>query len=177
MKLIPTGIAGCVRIVPPVHEDARGRFVKVFHAPMFAELGLDLVIAESYYSTSRRGVLRGMHLQTGPAAHAKLVYCVAGAALDAVLDLRPESESHGRHALIELEADRPELVFVPPGVAHGFLAREEGTTLVYATSTPHRPEHDTGVRWDSAGIPWGVQDPVVSPRDAALPPFAAPRAG
>src|ERR1700739_3724115 len=95
MKLLPTAIAGCYQIVPNVFRDERGAFVKVFHEELFREHGLRTDFAEEYYSVSRERVLRGLHFQTPPHDHAKLVYCLQGSVLDVALDLRLGSPDYG----------------------------------------------------------------------------------
>lgn len=167
-----TGIPGCVEIHPTVSEDKRGRFVKVFHRGEFRLNGWATNFAEEYYSTSVEGVLRGLHFQVPPRHHVKLVYCTQGTALDAVLDLRLGSPTFGKHALIELSAQRANCVYIPRGLAHGFCVASGTATLVYKVTTVYDPAADTGVLWSSAGIPWPVKDPIVSSRDAALPPLS-----
>jgi dTDP-4-dehydrorhamnose 3,5-epimerase len=167
----PAGLPGCFEIEPPGSADDRGRFVKPFHAPTFAAHGLASDFAEAFYTVSRRGALRGMHFQLPPHAHAKLVYCVAGAVLDVLLDLRAGSPSFGEHRVFELDGERPMALYLPPGVAHGFYATTEAT-LVYHVTTPHAPQYDAGVRWDSFGMVWPAQAPILSARDRSLPGVA-----
>jgi dTDP-4-dehydrorhamnose 3,5-epimerase len=112
-----------------------------------------------------------MHLQLPPHDHTKAVHCLAGAALDVVVDLRSESPTLGRHATIDLRGDRPELVVVPPGCAHGFQALTDDTVMVYLVSSVHEPAADSGIRWDSFDCEWPLTAPTVSDRDRALPTF------
>jgi dTDP-4-dehydrorhamnose 3,5-epimerase len=105
--------------------------------------------------------------------HVKLVACIAGEVLDAVVDLRQGSPTFHRHLLIELSAEKANLLYIPPGMAHGFYTLSGSATVLYSVSTQHSPAHDAGVRWDSAGIPWPNPDPLLSPRDAALPPLSS----
>ncbi len=114
-------------------------------------------------------MLRGLHFQGPPAAHVKLVSCLHGEVVDVVLDLRRGSPTYGRHATIRLSAQAGNMVYVPVGLAHGFCTRSDPATLHYVVSSVHAPEHDRGIRWDSAGIAWPVEQPLVSPRDLALP--------
>ena len=118
-----------------------------------------------------------MHFQLPPAAHAKLVYCITGRVLDVVLDLRKDSPTFGRSYGRELSAVNREMFFIPAGFAHGFLALEDNTTMVYQTSTVHSPTHDAGVRWDSFNFDWPVKNPTLSDRDQkfpTLPEFNSP---
>lgn len=161
---------GALLIRAPRSQDARGAFVKTHAASALAALGVTFDFREEFHSVSRRDVIRGMHLQLPPHDHDKIVYCPHGAALDVLLDLRP-GPGHGRVASVRLTPDEPAVVFIPRGVAHGFRALAEGTIMVYKTSAEHAPSHDAGVRWDSFGFDWGAGTPVVSARDAALPPL------
>jgi dTDP-4-dehydrorhamnose 3,5-epimerase len=166
-----TGLPGCYLVRPTRFEDQRGTFAKTFHAPSFAAAGLRVDWREDYYSSSRRGVLRGMHFQTLPAAHAKLVYCVAGAVRDAVLDLRQGSPSFGKHRSFELTEANAVGLYIPSGCAHGFLATSDNAIMYYKVTSVHAPEQDRGLLWDSFGCDWGVADPVVSRRDQRHPHF------
>jgi len=169
MHVQQTPIAGCIQIMPKRLHDARGSFVKVFHADTFAANGLETHFQEEFVSTSGHGVLRGMHFQVPPADHAKLVTCLAGRVLDVALDLRRDSSTYGQHFRIELDASEPSSVYLAPGLAHGFLTLSDQAMVSYLVSTVHSPEHDAGVRWDSFGCPWPVRSPLLSERDAAHP--------
>lgn len=152
--------------------DERGSFVKVFNTAAFAAHADGFTVAESFFSTSAHGVLRGMHFQVPPAAQRKLVYCAAGRALDVLVDLRVGSPSFGAHLATELSADNHRMVLMPAGIAHGFLSLEPNTTLVYLVSAGYQPTCDLGIRWDSFGMDWPLENPVVSPRDASFPALA-----
>ena len=169
----PGPLPGCFELRSRVFVDARGRFAKTIHAGLFAAHGLRTDFVEQYYSVSARGVVRGLHLQLPPHEHAKLVYCPSGEVLDVVVDLRRGSPTFGRHVLVTLSAQRGNALYVPAGVAHGFLATSAETLMVYNTTSVHAPEHDGGIRWDSAGVPWPLErEPVVSERDARLAALA-----
>ena len=177
MEIIATELAGLQVIRPRVFEDVRGRFVKTFQAPAFREAGLPFEPQEEFFSTSAKDVLRGMHFQLPPAAHAKLVYCIAGRVLDVVLDLRKSSPTFGRSHARELNDQNRELLFIPIGFAHGFLALQAGATMVYQTSTVHAPAQEAGILWNSFRFDWPVKDPVLSERDRkfqALRDFKSP---
>ena len=169
MRLEETAIPGCFMVHAENHRDERGTLAKTYHAGVCAAAGLPLTIAEQFHSWSRRGVLRGMHLQGPPAHGTKLVVCLVGEVLDAVLDLRRGSPAYGRHATAELLGERCDGVLIPGGVAHGFYVTAESALLTYSCSYAHDSQLDIGVRWDSAGIPWPVSDPILSARDKALP--------
>lgn len=146
-------------------RDERGSFTKVYQGDLAP---FDTItFAESYYSTSRRGVLRGLHFQVPPVAHTKLVTCISGRVFDCVLDLRTASPTFGESFHCELAPG--EAILVPEGCAHGFCVISDEATLLYHVTTVHAPEHDAGVHWTSAAVPWPVTDPLLSPRDRALP--------
>jgi len=168
----PTLIKGCCEIFPTIRKDARGAFVKIFHAPDFRSLGLATEFREAYYSVSRRGVLRGLHFQRPPEAIAKLLYCVEGEIVDAVLDLRRRSETYGKSITIRLNAKKANMLYVPKGCAHGFYTVSKRVVMLYHTTGVYSPEHDSGLLWNSAGIKWPSRKPILSPRDAALPLFS-----
>jgi dTDP-4-dehydrorhamnose 3,5-epimerase len=168
----PTAIPGCTRLRLVRHEDARGDFVKILRRDEYAALGLDPTVAELYWSTSRRGVVRGLHFQSPPHQHAKTVSVLRGAARDVVVDLRVGSPAYGRAVVLELRADEPAAVHVPAGCAHGFQALTDDTVVAYLVGTEHAPSHDDGIRWGSAGVDWPIADAVVSERDNAFPALA-----
>jgi dTDP-4-dehydrorhamnose 3,5-epimerase len=177
MQAHPTDIPGLLRLEPFTAPDTRGLFVKTFQSEQYRNLGLPLEFAEEYFTLSHAGTLRGLHFQVPPHDHAKIVFGVGGSVLDAVVDLRRGSPTYGRHALFELNLDQPTGLFIPAGLAHGFLVLEGPAVLFYKVTTSHAPNHDRGVRWDSAGIPWPCDAPLLSIRDAGFPTleeFASP---
>lgn len=171
MDIMVTSIEGCLILVPSKQSDERGTFVKTFHKPTFDEMGLVTSYREEYYSTSRKNVLRGLHFQSPPYDHIKVVYCIRGSVLDAVLDLRVDSPSYGHYETFELDDEECRMVYIPPGLAHGFYTLSDSAIMVYKVTTAHHPEYDHGVRWDSAGIPWPTDAPIVSQRDSKFPKF------
>lgn len=160
-----TALAGCWRLQLPQFADARGNFTKLLHAPTLEGAGLESHFVESYYSISQRGVIRGLHFQSPPHEHAKLVMCLSGRARDVVLDLRRGSPTYGQSAVFELEGGDGQAIYIPRGMAHGFAALAEQTGMLYYVSSVHAPANDCGLRWDAAGIDWGVEQPILSERD------------
>lgn len=177
MELDPLPIAGCFIVLAPAFEDERGGFVKSFHVDTFERLGLRTDWREDYFTTSRLGVVRGMHFQVPPAEHAKLVFCVAGEVLDVVLDIRAGSSTYGKACGVSLSPESGRGVYIPEGCAHGFLSRSENSVMYYKVTSVHSPAEDSGIAWDSFDFDWPVQTPILSPRDAAHPrltDFASP---
>jgi dTDP-4-dehydrorhamnose 3,5-epimerase len=172
IERVETAVPGFLELRPPVREDGRGRFVKVFHEGDFARLGLATAWAEEYYSVSTHRVLRGLHFQLPPHDCAKLVYCVSGSVMDVGVDLRVGSPTYGRHATLDLSAARGNMAYLEAGLAHGFYVREGPATLVYKVTAVYAPDADTGILWSSAGIAWPDPGPVVSERDRGFAPLA-----
>lgn len=169
MNLSSTELRGLYRLVPNVHRDHRGEFVKTFHRTTFARLGLEFGIAEEFFSISHQGVVRGMHFQLPPAAHSKMVFCIKGSVLDVVVDLRRSSPTFGQVHAERLDDENRHALFIPHGLAHGFAALSELAVMYYLTDTVHAPEADAGIRWNSFGFSWPVSVPIVSARDQNLP--------
>lgn len=174
LRLVPLPLCGAFVVEPFVHSDERGRFVKNFHARELADVGLRFELREEFYSVSDRGVLRGMHFQAPPYAHQKLVSCLAGRVLDVLVDLRRGSATYGESCSLELAVERPRMLWVPVGLAHGFLSLENGSCVTYKTDREHAPLHDGGIRWDSFGFDWplAAEELIVSPRDRSHPTLA-----
>jgi dTDP-4-dehydrorhamnose 3,5-epimerase len=168
-ELTSLSLPGVVLLSPAIREDRRGRFVKLFHDEFFRSHGLVTQFVEHYHTRSVRGVLRGMHFQMPPADHAKLVTCTEGTLLDVVVDLRAGTPTYGRTACAELDADRAQLIYIPSGCAHGFLALSEQVGTLYAVTSTHDPSRDSGILWSSIDFHWPCQNPIVSDRDQRLP--------
>ena len=168
MKLKELNLKGAYEISLHAFEDLRGDFVKIFHAGNFKQHGLHHDFKESYYSTSKRGVIRGMHFQTPPFHHSKLVYAAEGEVLDVLLDLRKNSPTYLQHCTVELSKQNRNAVYIPAGLAHGFAVTTESATLVYMATTVYHKESDTGVLWNSFGFNWPVENPLISERDQSF---------
>lgn len=169
MKLIPTQLDGVFLLEPKVFSDERGTFIKPFHKDTLEGLGLDADFKESFYSISHKNVIRGMHFQSPPHEHSKLIYVSKGKVLDVVLDIREDSPTFGQFSSAELSDKNNLMVYIRPGFAHGFLSLEDDTCVSYFHTTTHSPEHDLGVCFDSFGMDWRATDPIVSARDASFP--------
>jgi dTDP-4-dehydrorhamnose 3,5-epimerase len=157
-------------------QDDRGFFARSWSPDEFAQRGLDPGLAQCSVSyNQRRGTLRGLHYQVAPHAEAKLVRCTAGEIFDVAVDLRPGSPSRGRWTAVELTASNRRALYIPAGFAHGFQSLSDGSEVLYQVSTGYSPEHSRGIRWDDpeVGIEWPLKEPVLSPRDHALPTLAA----
>ena len=177
MKKTETGLPGCYELQPIIREDNRGTFIKTFHAEVFQKHGLVTSFAEEYYSVSKKNVLRGMHFQTPPAQHVKLVYCTYGEVIDGVVDLRKESPTYKQHRLFSLNSKKGNMIYIPEGLAHGFYTVSDIAIMMYKVTSLYAPENDSGIRWDSVGISWPIIEPIMSKRDqefASLMEFQSP---
>jgi dTDP-4-dehydrorhamnose 3,5-epimerase len=174
MQIRETSIAGLVEIFPRIFEDERGVFFESYNEAIFSALGLPTHFVQDNQSFSKKGVLRGLHLQHAPYAQGKLVRVITGRVLDIAVDIRPDSPTFGRHEVFELEATRNNMAYIPEGFAHGFVALED-TIFSYKCTNLYHKDSEAGIRWDdpTLAIDWGVQEPLVSPKDLLLPSFAA----
>jgi dTDP-4-dehydrorhamnose 3,5-epimerase len=171
MELVPTHIEGCFIVQGEAFADERGTFAKPFTREMFSAVGLTFDFGEMYWSRSKCGTIRGMHFQVPPADVTKLVWCTAGAVMDVVVDLRKRSATHSIVVTTELGEGGNAGIVVPSGCAHGFAVSAGEATVCYITSGPYSPECDAGVRFDSVGVDWGIEDPILSTRDQGFPSF------
>ena len=171
MELTVTPMEGLLVLQTLPFQDARGGFQKPLNADFFREHGLATDFKEFYYSVNRKGVIRGMHFQTPPCDHEKLVYVSRGRILDVVLDIRKGSATYGKYFETELNASDGCALYIPRGFAHGFCAMEEGSVVNYAQTSCYDREHDCGILYSSFGYTWPAEDPVLSPRDGSFPAF------
>jgi len=143
------GVAGAYELAPEPITDNRGFFARVWDADDLIERGLvgEMRQANAGFS-SASGTFRGLHLQRAPDAEAKLVRCTMGRAYDVVADLRPGSQTYGRWAGVEIDAERRNMVYVPLGCAHGYLTLEPDTEVYYLTSAAYAPQSAYGIRHD-----------------------------
>jgi dTDP-4-dehydrorhamnose 3,5-epimerase len=165
LQIRPTAILGCLELIPEIKPDARGQFFKTFHSDVFATYGLETKFLEEYFSWSKAGVIRGMHFQTPPHEHTKIVSCLVGSVMDVVVDLRKDSTTFGQSVQITLSAAQANMVYIPTGLAHGFGVLDGEALMHYKVSSLYAPENDAGIRWDSLGIDWGIKNPIMSERD------------
>jgi dTDP-4-dehydrorhamnose 3,5-epimerase len=175
MHFIETAIAGVMVVEATPRHDARGAFARLYCPEEFAAAGIAFASSQVNLSANpARHTLRGMHFQRPPQAESKLVRVVRGAAYDVALDLRPESPTHLKWVAAELSADNLRALFLPEGIAHGFLTLEPDTDVLYQMGRPYRPGFEDGVRWDDPAfaIAWPHPPAVISARDGAYADFS-----
>jgi dTDP-4-dehydrorhamnose 3,5-epimerase len=178
VNFLETALGGVFVIEPERREDQRGFFARTWCQRAFTAHGLNPRLVQCSVSFNRRrGTLRGMHYQVPPHAEAKLIRCTRGAIWDVALDLRPESQTFGRHVGMELTADNQKALYIPEGVAHGFQTLEDGTEVFYQMSEFYAPDAGRGVRFDDPAfaIRWPVPEAILLERDRDYPDFEASR--
>lgn len=179
MRVEHTDIDGLVELFPMVFEDDRGYFLETFHKDKFESIGVTSTFLQTNQSYSKKGVLRGLHFQKPPHAQGKLARVIFGKVLDVVVDMRVGSPTHGDHKKFILDAERNNMVYVPEGFAHGFLAIEDSYFAYQCTNLYHK-ESESGIIWNDPdlAIDWelekyGILKPIVSDKDLVLPSFEA----
>lgn len=176
MKVTPLALPDVLLIEPRVFPDDRGWFTESFNARAFAEAtGLDVSFVQDNHSRSKRGVLRGLHYQLPPHPQGKLVRAVAGAILDVAVDIRRSSPTFGRWVAEMLSAENMKQLYVPPGFAHGFLALNDGSELLYKTTDYYDKASERSIRWDdpTIAITWPTElTPILAAKDAEAPALA-----
>jgi dTDP-4-dehydrorhamnose 3,5-epimerase len=171
MQIQDLPLRGAKLMTLPAFPDERGLFVKTFHDTTLQAAGIEFGLKESYFSVSNKDVIRGLHFQTPPAQHAKIVFCPAGAILDLIVDLRKGSPTFGKFHTEILSAENHRAYYIPEGFAHGFKSLTEGAITYYLVSSEYHRESDTGIRWDSVSFDWECPTPIMSVRDLSFPAF------
>lgn len=176
LELKKSPLKDCFLLIPSVFEDLRGTFQESYNNEKFkATTNLDIEFVQDNQSTSRRGVLRGFHFQTGSDAQAKLVRTVHGEVLDVVIDLRPNSPTFKKSYKVILSDRNHFQLFVPAGFAHGFLTLSKTSTFAYKCDRYYNKESEAGMIWNdpTIGIDWGFpeEEVILSEKDAVLPTF------
>jgi dTDP-4-dehydrorhamnose 3,5-epimerase len=174
----PLGIPGALEITPARAGDHRGSFSETYRESVWAGLGvLARFVQDNQSRSAARFTLRGLHFQIPPHAQDKLVRVLKGRAWDVVVDLRRGSPRYGQWEALELSAETGNQMFVPAGLAHGFLTLEPETEVLYKVSAEYAPEHERGILWNdpAIGVAWplGGVKPVLSNKDVGLPLLAA----
>ena len=164
-------IPDVILIEPRVFEDERGFFMETYHQRDFEKAGIHQLFVQDNHSRSKKGVLRGLHYQKEPMAQGKLVRCVRGAVFDVAVDIRKGSSTYGKWTGIVLSEENRQILWVPRGFAHGYLAQDDNTEIIYKTDQFYSPEHERGILWKDPdlAIRWPIENPKVSEKDAMLP--------
>jgi dTDP-4-dehydrorhamnose 3,5-epimerase len=181
MEVKTTALAGVLIVEPKVFADARGFFLESFNQRQFdAAVGAPVTFVQDNHSRSARGVLRGLHMQVGAHAQGKLVRVTSGRIFDVAVDVRAGSPTYRRWLGLELDDVAHRQLWIPPGLAHGFLVMSQSADVQYKTTDYYTPAAEVGIRWDDAAlaIAWpkldvpyilSAKDQVAPTLDRALP--------
>lgn len=176
MKVTETHLKGCFVIEPIVFHDERGLFFEAYQKQKFERaIGQSVTFVQDNQSVSKKGVLRGLHFQNGEYAQAKMVRVIHGEVLDVVVDLRKESDTFGQHFKTKLSSENNKSIFIPKGMAHGFLSLSENTVFSYKCDSYYCRGAESGIIYNDPdlGIDWGqLNDTILlSEKDRHLPRF------
>ena len=175
MEVIETEIEGLKIIRPNIYRDDRGYFIESYSQKKFEEEVSKITFVQDNESSSRYGVLRGLHYQKAPFAQAKLVRVIKGKVLDIAVDIRKDSSSFGKHVAIELSDENKLQVFIPRGFAHGFIVLSQEAICQYKCDNYYSPQYAEGIKWDDdqLNIDWKlpVEDIILSEKDKINPYF------
>lgn len=175
MQFEPTSLPDVVLITPRVFADDRGYFLEVYHSGKFTAAGIPEAFVQDNLSRSARNVVRGLHYQISH-PQGKLVTVLQGAIFDVAVDLRRSSPTFGRWVGVELNAERRQLLYIPPGFAHGFCVVSESADVLYKCTDLYHPEHERTVLWNdpALAIEWPLTGPArLSAKDLLGKPLAA----
>jgi dTDP-4-dehydrorhamnose 3,5-epimerase len=178
MKVVPTAIDGVLILEPRVFGDARGFFMESFNQKAFDDaVGRHVEFVQDNHSRSARGVLRGLHYQVAPHAQGKLVRVSQGSVFDVAVDIREGSPSFGCWFGVELSGENHRQLWLPPGMAHGFLVTSESADFLYKTTDYYAPAAERAIRWDDPDLaidwPLAGNPPCLSAKDAGARRLAA----
>jgi dTDP-4-dehydrorhamnose 3,5-epimerase len=170
MRILEARLSGIKFIEPALFRDPRGYFLETFNTRIYREAGIDREFVQDNFSVSRKGVLRGLHLQN-PAQQGKLVTALSGTVMDVAVDVRIGSPTFGQHECFVLDGDTHRQLWVPRGFAHGFVVLSEEASFLYKCDAPYDRSSEIGIRWNDPdiAIDWGLKEPILSDKDAAAP--------
>jgi dTDP-4-dehydrorhamnose 3,5-epimerase len=170
MKLVETAHPDLKLIEPNVFGDHRGFFMECYHTQKYKELGINVPFSQANLAMSRQNVLRGLHYQE-PHPQGKLIHVIIGEVFDVAVDIRPYSPHFKEWEGFRLNGDHKQLLYIPPGFAHGYVVLSEIAYFTYQTTDIYHPEADRGIRWDDPdiGIEWPIEDPILSEKDQKTP--------
>jgi dTDP-4-dehydrorhamnose 3,5-epimerase len=174
MVYTPSRVAGAWVIDITAIQDARGFFAMTFLPDELRERGMNPALAQCNLAFNHvRGTLRGMHFQKAPHAQAKIVRATRGALLDVIIDLREDSPTYRQWDAVELTAENRRMLYMPEGIAHGYLTLTDDTEAYYHASSPWVRSAESGVRWDDPAfkIEWPFAPTVISEKDQGWPVF------
>ena len=161
-------IEDVILVKPKIFGDNRGFFMETYKKSEFVAIGIDVEFTQDNHSKSTKGVLRGLHYQAKPYGQAKLIRCVKGRIYDVAVDIRKNSKTFGQYVKVELSEENRNMVFIPEGFAHGFVALTDDVEILYKTSGEYAPQADRGIIWNDKeiNIDWRIDFlPILSDKD------------
>jgi dTDP-4-dehydrorhamnose 3,5-epimerase len=167
MNIIKTPIEGLLLLQTNIFNDERGYFFESWSEKAFKNIGLDIDFVQDNESSSKKGVLRGLHFQAPPFSQGKLVRVIKGKVLDIAVDIRKQSKTYGKYFSIELSGSDNNLFWIPPGFAHGFLSLEDDTIFCYKCTSGYNKDSEGCLLWndEDINIDWHFKNPIVSDKD------------
>lgn len=173
MKFRKTEIPGVILVEPDMHRDERGFFLESYHQRKYADGGIDRLFVQDNHSCSAKGTLRGLHMQLAR-PQGKLVRAIRGSVWDVAVDVRRGSPTFGRHVAVELSAESQLQLYLPPGLAHGFLVTSETAEFEYKCTDFYDPTSELAILWNDPelAIPWPILEPLLSAKDRDAPRLA-----
>jgi len=170
----PTLIEGLFSITLNSFQDLRGELLKPFHQNKYLEEisnNVNLNIKEVWFTKSKKDVIRAMHLQVGEFACEKIISIIQGKVHDVILDIRENSSTYGKYFDIILDEKNPKALYIPIGCAHGYKVLTNNSIVMYMATQPHVANDDLGIKYDSFGFNWQIDNPILSEKDKNLPRF------
>jgi len=173
VKFRKTEIPGVILVEPDMHRDERGFFLESYHQRKYADGGIDRLFVQDNHSCSAKGTLRGLHMQLAR-PQGKLVRAIRGSVWDVAVDVRRGSPTFGRHVAVELSAESQLQLYLPPGLAHGFLVTSETAEFEYKCTDFYDPTSELAILWNDPelAIPWPILEPLLSAKDRDAPRLA-----
>ena len=168
MRAHKTKIPGVLVFEPEVHRDRRGCFFEGWRQNTYQAAGIDAAFVQDNLSISKKHVLRGIHIHH---IQGQMLSVVSGKIFDVIVDMRPQSSTFCQFVSFELSSDVPRQIYMPPGYGHGFCVLSEVAIVHYKASHYYDPQSEEGVLWNDStlAIPWPIQNPILSEKDARLP--------
>lgn len=170
-KFTKLSIPEVVLIEPRVFRDERGFFIETYKHSEFADAGIREYFVQDNHSQSSRDVLRGLHYQINPKAQGKLLRCSKGRIFDVAVDIRKGSPDYGKWVGLELSDENNNMIYIPPGFAHGFLTLSDTAEVLYKCTEEYSPGHERGIAWNDPdiNIDWTIKAPILSAKDLSYP--------
>lgn len=172
MEVIKTELPEILLVKPDVFSDNRGWFMETYSYERYKKFGIDVKFVQDNRSrTESKGTVRGLHFQKSPKAQSKLVTCTRGSFIDVVVDIRKQSPTYKKWVAVELSEENKYQLFVPKGFAHGFVALEDETEILYKVDDFYSKEFDRSIRFDDPeiAVDWGIENPILSEKDMLAP--------